>query len=70
MKTLRVADSNNVSKYECNSERDAVKERAQLISAYGYNRANGFTRSSSYVDGDNTVMFHHAIHSTVVFTIR
>jgi len=69
MCTLRVADSNNVSEYSLPTKAAAVKERAQLIQAYGYNRKNGFTRSSSCVDGENKVMFHHAVYSTVVFTI-
>jgi hypothetical protein len=70
MKILRVADNNGVSEYECKNEAEAVRERGELIRAYGYTRAKGFTRSTARVDGDNRVIFQHAVHSTVVFTIQ
>ena len=65
MKTLRVADNNNVSEYIFNTMAEAVRERTQLISAYNYNKKHGFTR----VNDGNIIYFRHAIYSTVKFEI-
>ena len=68
MKTLKVSDNNNTNTFgPFNNERDAVKERTQLISAYGYTKANGFTREN-YPE-NNQVIFRHAVYSTVIFEI-
>ena len=63
---LKVSDNNGVNTFgPYTSKRDAVKERTGLITAYGYKHSKGFQREN---DGD-TVIFRHAIYSTVIFQL-
>lgn len=65
MYILKVSDNNNTSAYEFDTKAEAMKERTQLIRAYGYRKSTGWTREN---DGD-VVSFRHAIYSTVVFDV-
>jgi hypothetical protein len=63
---LKVSDNNGINIYgPFSTLRDATKERTSIIQSYGYNKGKGFTRESY----KNTVVFHHAVYSTVVFDV-
>lgn len=64
---LKVSDNHGTDVFgPFNSHRDAVYERTQTVKAYGYSSKKGFQREA---DGD-TVIFRHAIYSTVIFEIQ
>lgn len=66
MYTLKVSDNNNSLEHgPFKSRRDVMAERGKLIAAYNYNAAHGFARTTY----DDTVVFRHAIYSTVVLEI-
>ena len=66
MYELRVSDNNHTSVYgPFASQAAMIKERTQLIAAYGYNKGKGFARET-YKDIDTAlpvVVFRHAIYS-------